>query len=143
MTFDEHVRQHIGPDGQADLNAAEKARAAELAATPEAVADLAAKAASDERRQWESQNSGKLRKQFAGGFEQLTLGGLDLDLFVQLGDSVAVRLGEMNEERIRIREDLRTDFHLREARAYDAEMTFWRNARRLLPPGGTIDDVQA
>jgi hypothetical protein len=141
MTFDEHVRRHTTGKGEVDLNAAERARAAELAATPEIVAELAAKAARDERRQWESQNSGKLRKQFAGGFEQLTLGGLDLDLFVQLGENVAVRLGEMNEERIRIREDLRTDFHLKEARAYDAEMTFWRNARRMLPPGGTIGDI--
>lgn len=141
MTFDEHVRRHTAPDGEVDLGAAEKDRAAELATTPEVVAELAAKAARDERRQWESQNSGKLRKQFAGGFEQLTLGGLDLDLFVQLGENVAVRLGEMNEERIRIREDLRTDFHLKESRAYDAEMTFWRNARRMLPLGGTIGEI--
>lgn len=139
MTFEEHLATCKRPDGSFDLAAAEAARAAELAATPEAIADLAGKAAHDERVAYERAQGERRRKQFAAGFEQLRL--LDLEVLIPLGDGTAVPLRLMNEERIRIRGDLATENFLKHSRAFDAEMTFWRSARSLLPPGGTIGDL--
>lgn len=135
MTFDEHVQRHKLPDDTYDLDAAEADRAAELAKSGPDVATLAAKAAKQERRNWESRNREALHKQFT----QAALSPeLELDVLVPLGDSVAVELRDMDQVRIQIRKDLATDNFLRHSRSYDAEMTFWRNTERLLPPGGTI-----
>lgn len=139
MTFEDHLELHRLPDGGYDLAGAEEARAKELAASDADMERLAVKAARQERSAWEKRNTAELRKQFTQG--TLNLGVLDLKVLVPLGDNVAVELGAMDEGRIRIREDLRTGHHLHEIRAYDAEMTFWRNVRGLLPPGGTVEDV--
>lgn len=134
MTFDEHVQQHKQPDGTFDLDAAEAARAAELAGSP----DLAEKAAKTERRAWESANRDRLHKQF---HQPALSPSLELDVKVPLGDNTAVELGDMNQVRIQIRKDLATRNHLNHTRAYDAEMTFWLDTEKLLPPGGTLGDA--
>lgn len=137
MTFEEHLNRHRTADGEYDLAAAEKARADELRSMPEALDDLADKAANAERRRWESSNRDHLRKQFLAGQGSFA----DMDARVPLGDSVVVRLGDMNHDRIRIRKDLRTRTHLDENRAYDAEMTYWLDRERRLGPGETLDDL--
>jgi len=139
MTFEEHVAHHRRADGGYDLGAAESARAAEIAASPGAVDELARKAAHDERVTFERRAGEHRRKQFTQGFEQLAL--LDLEVLIPIGDGIVVPLGDMNEERIRIREDLANENFLKHSRAYDAESTFWRQARRLLPPGGSVGDI--
>jgi hypothetical protein len=143
MTFDDHVRQHITGDGSYDIAAAEAARVAELLATPDAIEELARKVASDERSKWETRARDHLRSQFKAGFVQDSLFALDLDALVPLGDSVAVELGDMNEERIRIRKDIRTRVHLREGDAYAREMEFWFAVEAIIPPGGTVRDITA
>lgn len=141
MTFDEHVRQHCTGPGEYDIAAAEDSRVAELMASPDALEDLARKAASDERHKWETRESEHLRSQFKAGFVQGAL-ALDLDVLVPIGDSVAIELGDMNIERIRIRKDIRTKVHLRESDAYGREMEFWFAVESIIPPGGTIRDIE-
>lgn len=138
MTFDEHVQQHRNSDGTYDLAAAEQARADELEQEPGEMARLAKKAAQQERSTWEKSETANLRKQFA---QPALSPALELEVKVPLGDGIAVELGDMNHDRIRVREDLRTDHHLHEIRAYDAEMTFWQQTRRLLPPDTTVREA--
>lgn len=142
MTFDEHVRQHVTADGGFDIAAAEEARCAELLASPDALEDLARKAASDERRKWEARESEHLRNQFKAGFPAQGVLALDLDALVPLGESVSVELGEMTAPRIQTRKDIRTRTHLRESDAYGREMEFWYEVETLIPPGGTVRDIQ-
>lgn len=140
MTFDEHLAATRRADGTHDLAAAEQARYLELAQSPHILDELAHKAASAERRAWESQNREHLAAQFKIGQGEFTF-DLDLDAKVPLGDSIVVSLRDMNHERIRLRKDLRTRKHIDENRAYDREMSFWYAAEAMLPPGGTIGDI--
>lgn len=138
MTFEEHLEGHRRPDGSYDLAAAEQDRAAELAADPEQIDQLAHKAAKNERAAWERRNSERLRKQF--GWSALSP-ELELDALVPLGDGYPVPFGEMNRERIQLRKDFRTKGHLDEIRAYDAEMTHWLQTEPQLNPGETIAEA--
>lgn len=129
MTFEDHLDDFRDEDGNYDLAGAEQARAKELTNDPGAIGRLAAKAAATERRAWETRNSEQLRKQFG----QAALSPeLDLDVLVPLGGSKAVRLGDMYRQRIRDRVDLRTDSHVRENEAFNAEIKFWRETDALL-----------
>jgi hypothetical protein len=138
MTFEEHLADHRNDDGSYDLAGAEDARAKELAEDPGAIESLARKAAKQERARWESQETTKLRKQF---IQAALSPELELDVMVPLGESTAVRYGEMNHDRIRLRKDLRTKVHLDEIRAFDAEMTHWLQTEPLLEDGETIADA--
>lgn len=135
MTFAEHLEHHRQEDGSYDLNAAEEDLAKELAHSPETIDALAAKAAKQARAAWERQETEKLRKQF----QQSALSpDLELEVMVPLGNSEAVPLGDMNKIRIRLRKDLRTTSHLRELRAFEAEMTHWMNTETLIGDDETI-----
>ncbi len=140
MTFEEHLKDHRNDDGSYDLSATEAARADELAQEPEEIAKLAAKAAKQERAAWERSETASLRKQF---MQPALAPELELDVLVPLGDSTAVRYGEMNHVRIRLRKDLRLKVHLDESRAFDAEMTHWLQTEPLLNDGETIEAAWA
>lgn len=140
MTFADHLSAHRNGDGSYDLDAAQDARIAEILADPGAIEGLAQAKAEGERRRWESQETKNLRKQFT---QPALSPELELDIKVPLGDSTAVDLGDMNEERIRIRIDLRTDVHRAEIRAYDTEVGFWRDTQRVLAPRETIGEAIA
>lgn len=135
MTFEEHLANHRNDDGSYDLAAAEQARADEIARTPGELAALAAKAAKQERAAWERKETNNLRKQF---LQPALSSELELEVMVPLGDSVAVRYGDMDHKRIRLRKDLRTKVHLDESRAFDAEMTHWMQTEQLLDDGQTV-----
>jgi hypothetical protein len=138
MTFEEHLAYHRNDDGSYDLGAAEQARAKELAEDPTAIDSLARKAAKQERARWESQETTKLRKQF---MQPALSPELELDTMVPLGESTAVRYGEMNHDRIRLRKDLRTRVHLDELRAFDAEISHWLQTESLLGADENIGDA--
>jgi hypothetical protein len=135
VTFEEHLEKFRRDDGSFDLAAAEKSRAEELAEDPDALQGLAAKAAAQERAAWERKNSTILRKQL---MQPALSPELEWETMVQIGDSTAVRYGDMNNVRIRLRKDLRTKVHLDENRAYDIEMTHWMTTEILLDDGETI-----
>lgn len=135
MTFEDHLEQCRNDDGSYDLNAAEQARAEELAENTDEIDRLAVKAARAERLAWERKQRDNLGKQF----QQPALSPeLDVDAMVQIGDSTVLPYGEMDLKRIQLRKDLRTKVHLDENRAYDAEMTHWFNTIQLLADGETI-----
>lgn len=142
MTFEEHLENHRNEDGSYDLRAAEAARAKEIAKEiakpkqPEEIARQAAKLAKRERESWESTETGRLRKQL---IQPALSPELELDVKVPLGRSTAVRYGDMNHDRIRLRKDLRTSIHLDELRAFDAEVTHWMNTEKLLNNGETVE----
>ena len=142
MTFEEHLKNHRGDDGEYDLRAAEDARATEIAeeieADPKKIEALARKAAQKERASWESKATSTLRKQFV---QPALSAELELDLKVPLGDSVAVEYGDMDAKRIRLRKDLRTEIHIAEIRAYETEWTHWTNTEKLLDDGQTIRET--
>jgi hypothetical protein len=140
VTFEEHLQNHQNDDGSYDLEAAERARADEIARTPGEIAALAAKAAKHERTAWENKETANLRKQF---MQPALSSELELEVMVPLGDSVVVRYGDMDHKRIRLRKDLRTKIHLDEARAFDAELTHWMRTEQLLDDGQTITDALA
>lgn len=137
MTFEEHLANHRNADGSFDTAAAEADLAAEYAGDPQAVSDLAKKAASADRRRWESSNRGHLRKQWTA--RQGTL--LDLDAMVPLGDNTVVTLGSMNQDRIQIRKDLVTKSHIDHLSAFTSEMEFWMHWRDLMDPTDTLSDI--
>lgn len=141
MTFQDHLENNRQGDGY-HLDGAEADRAAELAADPGAQHELAKKAAHAERLAYEAGNRERLHAEFKAGQQAFDLGTLDTAVLVPLGDSVAVPLGEMNAERIRLRKDLRTKKHLDESEAFKREMEFWYAAEHLLPPGGSIEDIR-
>jgi len=136
VSFEDHLESTKNEDGSYNLAAAQDARAKEILDSDEETEAIARKAAQQERARWESNETKLLRKQFV---QQALSPDLDMDVKVPLGDDTAVRLGEMNWERIRIRKDLRTQHHLHEIRAFDAEMTFWQNTESLLGPDDTIE----
>jgi hypothetical protein len=138
VTFEEHLNNFRSTDGTYDLNAAEVARAKEIETTPGAIAALAAKAAKQERRSWESTETANLRKQFS---QPALSPELELDLKVPIGKSRAVDYGDMNHDRIRLRKDLRTKVHIDENRAFDAEVTHWMHTEKLLNNGETIAEA--
>jgi len=138
VTFAEHLENYRNDDGSYDLVGAEEARAQELAENPGEIDRLAAKAAKQERTAWERQNAQLLGKQLS---QPALSPELELDAMVQIGDSTAVRYGEMDHKRIRLRKDLRTKVHLDESRAYDAEMTHWMQTEQLLSDGETISEA--
>ncbi|HEY3435958.1 MAG TPA: hypothetical protein VGK41_09925 [Solirubrobacterales bacterium] len=138
MNFEEHLDNHRRSDGTYDLDAAEEDRRHEVETNPREIVRLAAKIAKQERAAWQSQETANLRKQF----EQPALSPrLELDVRVPLGDGTVVRLGDMNQDRITARKDMRIKSHLDEIRAYDAEMTHWLHTEPLLDPGETIEDA--
>lgn len=140
MTFEEHLENHRNADGTYDLDAAEEDRRYEIESTPGEMTKLAAKVAKQEREAYLRQETAKLRKQL----EQPALSAsLELDVMVPLGSGDVVHLGEMNHVRIRTRKDLRVQTHLREARAFDAEMTHWLHTEQLLNDGETIAEAIA
>jgi hypothetical protein len=138
MRFEKHLGNYRNDDGSYDLNAAESARAQELAQTPGEIDKLAAKAAKQERAAWERNETASLRKQFA---QPALSPELELTVKVPLGDSVAVEYGDMDHKRIRLRKDLRTKVHLDEGRTFDAEMTHWMRTEQLLNDGETIREA--
>lgn len=138
MTFEEHLENHRNDDGSFDLVAAEADRAAELADNPDDLDRLAAKAAAQERRNWETRNSSHLRKQFS---QPALSDALELGAMVQIGDSTVVRYGDMNHDRIRARKDIRTKTHLDESRTYIAEMDHWEQTEKMLADGETVADA--
>ena len=140
MTFEEHLGNHRNDDGTYDLAAAEQARAEELAGDPGVIAHLAAKAARQERRDWERNETANLRKQFS---QPALSAELELNVKVPLGDSIAVEYGDMDHKRIRLRKDLRTKVHLDENRAFDAELTHWMRTEQLLSDGQTIREAMS
>ena len=113
----------------------ERAYAEELAADPSVAGMLAARAANADRKAWESRNREELKKQFR---QPALSDDLELDVLVPLGKSDFVRLGDMDEIRIRRRMDLRTRKHVDENDAFGREMEFWYGTLENLPPGGTI-----
>jgi hypothetical protein len=138
MTFEEHLQNHRREDGSYDLAGAEQDRAKELAEDPEAINELAAKAAKQERALWERNETASLRKLFS----QAALSPeLELDVMVPLGGSEARRYGDMDHARIRIRKDLRTKTHIDENRAFDVEITHWQQTEVLLNDGETIAEA--
>jgi len=136
MSFEDHLESTKNGDGSYDLAAAQAARVEEILGNDEEREALARKSAQQERARWESNETKLLRKQFV---QQPLSPDLDMDVKVPLGDDTAVRLGEMNRERIRIRKDLRTQHHLHEIRAFDTEMTFWQSTESVLGPDDTIE----
>jgi hypothetical protein len=138
MNFAEHLERHRNDDGSYDLDAAEAARAKELADSPESTAQLALKAAKHERAAWEKTETANLRKMFS---QPALSPELELEIKVPLGDSTAVAYGDMNHIRIRLRKDMRTRIHLREIRAFDVELTHWLDTEALLPDGQTIREA--
>lgn len=140
MTFEEHLQKHRNADGTYDLDAAEEDRRYEIESTPGEVIRLAAKIAKQERDAYVNQETTKLRKQF----EQPALSSsLELDVMVPLGGGTVIPFGEMNHIRIRTRKDLRVQVHLRESRAFDAEMTHWLHTETLLNDGETVAEAVA
>lgn len=140
MTFEEHLQNHRRADGTYDLDAAEEDRRYEIESTPGEVVKLAAKAAKQEREAYVNQQTAKLRKQF----EQPALSAsLELDVMVPLGEGNVCPFGEMNHIRIRTRRDLRVEVHLREIRAFDAELTHWLHTEALLDDGETVAEAIA
>jgi hypothetical protein len=139
VTFEEHLENHRNDDGSYDLAAAEADRADELAQSSEEIDRLAAKAAKQERKTWETRNGQQLRKQLA---QPALSSDLELDTMVPLGESTAVRYGEMNHERIKLRKDMRTKTHLDELRAFDGEMTHWMQTEQVLDAGETIEQAR-
>jgi len=138
VTFEEHLEHYRDADGNYDLAAAEEARAHELAESEEEIANLAIKAAKQERAAWERNETANLRKQF---MQQALSPELELEVKVPLGDSIAVQYGEMNHVRIRLRKDLRTKTHLDENRAFDTEITHWMQTETLLSDGESIGEA--
>lgn len=140
MTFEEHLQNHRNADGTYDLDAAEEDRRYELESEPDEMVKLAAKVARQERDAYVNRETAKLRKQF----EQPALSAsLELDVMVPLGDGTTCEFGDMNHIRIRTRKDLRVQVHLREARAFDAEMTHWLHTETLLNDGETVAEAIA
>jgi hypothetical protein len=140
VTFEEHLENNRRTDGGYDFDGAEEDRRHEIETSPEEHIKLAAKAAKQEREAYLRQETAKLRKQF----EQPALSAsLELDVIVPLGDSTGVRLRDMNHIRIRTRKDMRTQTHINELRAFDAEMTHWLHTEPLLNNGETIGDAIA
>lgn len=138
MNFDEHLDNHRRADGGYDLDAAEEDRRHELETDPGEIVKLAAKAAKQERAAWSSQETANLRKLFA---QPALSPELELDVKVPIGDSTAVRYGDMNRDRIRLRKDMRVKVHLDELRAFESEMTHWLHTEPLLNDGETIADA--
>lgn len=138
MTFAEHLDNYRREDGSYDLAAAEEARYQELITTPEGIDLTARKVAREERAAWERTETANLRKQF---LQPALSEELELDIKVPLGSSTAVRYGDMNHVRIRIRKDLRTKHHLDENRAFDTEITHWMQTEHLLDDGETIEEA--
>lgn len=137
MSFRDHL--HRDDDGTYNFGAAERARAAELAESPGDIASLAAKAAAAERRRFEAGERDRRNKQIAG---QMALSpDLDLDVLIPLGDNVAVQLGDMNAERIRVRMDLEADNHAKHAESFASHRSFWRDTLKALTAGQTIRDA--
>lgn len=140
MNFREHLENHRTADGKYDFDAAEEDRRHEIETNPEEHVRLAAKAAKQEREAFIRQETEKLRKQF----EQPALSpALELEILVPLGDSTAVRFGEMTPIRIRTRKDMRIQVHLRQVRAFDVELTHWLHTESLLLDGETIGEAIA
>ncbi|HCT81098.1 MAG TPA: hypothetical protein DGT23_31925 [Micromonosporaceae bacterium] len=138
MTFEEHLQNHRNPDGSYDLDAAEEDRRYEIETNSEEITKFAAKVAKQERAAWLATETANLRKQF---MQPALSPELDLDVKVPLGDSTAVPYGEMNHIRIRLRRDMRDEVHRREFRAYDAEITHWKQTEQLLDNGETIAEA--
>lgn len=139
MSFEDHLESTKNDDGTYNLAAAQDARTDEILDSDEETAAIARKAAQQERARWESNETKLLRKQFV---QPPLSPDLDPEVKVPLGNDTAVRFDDMNLERIRIRKDLRTQSHLHEIRAFDAEMTYWGNTEELLDPGETIGDAR-
>jgi hypothetical protein len=138
VNFADHLENHRRADGGYDLDAAEEDRRFEIETSPEEQRKLAAKAAHQEREAYVSAETAKLRKQL----EQPALSpSLELDVMVPLGDGTVVPFGEMNLVRIRTRKDMRIQSHLRELRAFEAEMTHWLGTEQLLSGDETIEDA--
>lgn len=140
--FFDHVRSTLDSDGNEDLQAAEVGLAADLEMTPGIVSQLCKQAAHNARAAWERSESSKRIKVLRGMQQTLDFDDIDLDVRIPLGDSIVVALGNMTDERIRLRMDLRTKAHLEESRAYDDEMSAWMYARGLLLPGETIEECR-
>lgn len=138
MTFEEHLENHRNADGSYDLDAAEEDRRYELETDPAEITKLAAKVAKQERAAWQSQETAKLRQQFK---QPALSASLELDVKVPIGDGTVVRFGDMNHVRIRSRKDMRTQIHIDEIRAFDAEMTHWLHTEQLLNDGERIEDA--
>lgn len=135
MSYADHIEPHRRADGSYDFDAAEKDWQREMEASPRLVVRLIAKAAHQDREAYLRQETSRLRKQF----EQPALSpALELDVMVPLGDGTGVRLGDMNEIRIRARKDMRVRTHLHELRAFEAEMTHWLHTEPLLKGDETI-----
>lgn len=135
MTFEEHLENNRNADGSYDLDGAEEDRRHEIETNPEETTKLAAKLAKQEREAYLRQETTKLREQF----KQPALSpSLELDVIVPLGNGMVVRFGDMNHIRIRSRKDMRTQTHINEIRAFDAEMTHWLHTESLLNDGETV-----
>lgn len=139
MTFEEHLENHRNADGSYDLDAAEEDRRYELEMDPEGILKYARDVAKQERASWESKETANLRKQFA---QPALSPELEMDIKVPVGKSKAFRYGEMNEVRIRLRQDMRTKVHLDEGRAFDTEITHWLHTVPLLNAGETIEEAR-
>lgn len=138
MNFADHLENHRRTDGSFDLDAAEKDRRFELETNPTELAKLAARVAAGERETWQREETRSLRKQFS---QPALSPALELDVKVPIGGSTAVRLGDMNHERIRLRKDMRIKVHLDESSAFQAEMTHWLGTEQLLSGDETIQDA--
>jgi hypothetical protein len=138
VTFEEHLANHRNVDGTYDLDAAEEDRRYELETSPSEIVKLARKAAKHERKVWQDNETTRLRKQFV---QPALSPDLDLAIKVPLGDSRAVDYGDMNHDRLRLRKDLRTETHINENRAFEAEMTHWTQTEQLLNNGETIAEA--
>lgn len=136
MNFADHLENHRRTDGTFDLDAAEEDRRFELETHPTELAKLAARVASGEREAWQREETKSLRKQFS---QPALSPALELDVKVPIGGSTAVRLGDMNHERIRLRKDMRIKVHLDESSAFQAEMTHWLGTEQLLDGDETIE----
>lgn len=130
--------------GEYDLDRATKSLATEIEANlltnPSARAEVARLAAQRKRNKWSRQSSASLRKQFEQGQMSFDLGAADLSVKVPLGDNVVVDLGEMNEQRIRRRRELRLSTHRDEMRAFEAEMAWWDQVLGHLKPNATLKE---
>lgn len=138
MSFEDHLEACRDEDGAYDLAAATQARIEEILAGDEELAALAAKVAESERRSWERRRRGDLQKQLS---QPALSPELELDVFIFIGDSVAVQYGDMTVDRIRQRMDLRLRGHIAETDAYNAEQTHWLSTLDLLDDDETIADA--
>ena len=141
MNFEEHLDRHRNPDGTYDLAAAEADLCADLRSTPDALDELARKAAKHERRAWESSNRDRLHEVFKGTQGVLALDPDQLQVKVPLGGNIAVSLADMDRARVQLRKDLQTKRHLEHNEAWDREMRFWFGVEAVLDPGQIVRDL--